>query len=199
MAPQGENSKSLRSAAIRFGVVRPCSLTNGNCHFPIQIVGQKKAVPNQTPGFGTNRYFEGPRVCKKEELKGTQSTDHSFRSCLPKGLSSAPLRRQSTSQSPLAGGRSPGRRQSYSPLWAVTGAPLAASGGLEVPAACCWAPIRPVDCWPLAGSPLDEGGKASARYRPRACRAPGDLLSGGSCCGAGRLYGPKASPRRKAP
>jgi hypothetical protein len=64
-------------------------------------------------------------------------------------------------------------------------------GGSEAPAVRCWAPLRSVGGWLLAAALLDHGGKAGARNRLRACRALGDLLSGGSCRGVGRSCGPQ--------
>lgn len=81
------------------------------------------------------------------------------------------------------------------PPGAVTSRPPAAPGGSEVPAACCRAQLRSVGGWLIAAATLDLGGKAGARNRPRACRAPGDLLSGCPCCGVGRLpRGPEDGP-----
>ena len=47
----------------------------------------------------------------------------------------------------------------------------------------------------MAAAPLDLGGKAAARIRPRACRAVGDLLSGCLCHGVWRPLGARRHQR----
>ena len=47
----------------------------------------------------------------------------------------------------------------------------------------------------MAAAPLDLGGKAAARIRPRACRAVGDLLSGCRCHGVWRPLGARRHQR----